>query len=470
MYELREYQQDAVSAGIEIFTQKKDRNGLAVLPTGSGKSLVIASIATQLSEPTLVFQPSKEILEQNVEKTHGFGFHDVGVFSASAGRKDIGHITFATIGSVNNKPELFDHFKNIIMDECHAANAKGGMYLDFFSRKGCRVLGMSATPYRMHSSFGHAEARFLHRTKPRIFDDIVHITQVKDLYDQGYLCPLDYHQSTGYLPQNIKLNSTGMDFDQDALKKYNEQFGLVGEVARSIIKHEAKHTLIFCVFVAEAEDLSAELRALGISAATVSANTPKRERERLLADFKSGAIKVMTNVGVLTTGFDFPELDCVILARPTRSLILYYQMVGRGVRIAEGKENCKLIDICGNVDTFGHIEEFVIKEPKPRLHELHSNVGKLTAGKSGVVAPKKRTEGESYPEGVISFGKHEGTHIHELPQGYIEWCAENFADGVWRDNFRKEILRRKGQLFTPDNIDSIDNDDRNSSIDTELPF
>jgi DNA repair protein RadD len=469
MYDLRPYQQSAVEAGLSIFTDKKPRNGIGVLPTGSGKSLVIASVAKELKEPTLVFQPSKEILEQNLQKTIDFGFTDVGVFSASAGRKDLGKITFATIGSVIRKPEMFDGFKNVIMDECHAANAKGGMYLDFFERNGSRVFGVTATPFRMHSSFGNAEAKFLHRTKPKIFKDIVHITQVQELYQAGFLCPLDYHQETDYIPADIKLNSTGMDYDQDALRAYNEAYGLVGKVARSLVEHESQHALVFCVFVEEAEHLSAELEAMGIRAATVSAKTPKREREKILADFQAGYIQVVTNVGVLTTGFDFPELDCVILARPTRSLILYYQMVGRGIRIAEGKENCKLIDICGNVDTFGHIEEFVIKEPKKGLHELHSNVGKLTAGGKGGSANKPRKSGQ-YPEGSVPFGKHAGTLIVDLPQGYIEWCAENFEDGEWRDTFRKEILRRQGHIFTPDNTDSIDNDRAESTMSSELPF
>jgi len=330
-YTLREYQKSAVVAGLAHLQHGKG-GGVIVMPTGSGKSLVIASIATALPGHTLVFQPIVEILEQNYEKIRAFGFDDVGVFSASARRKDFGKITLATIGSVKNRRDEFAHFENIIVDEAHTTNANGGMYADFIKWSGGRLLGLTATPFR-RVSFNDRKtgeravvARFLHRQRPRLWESMIYITQVGKLVTERFWAPVEYHEATDYVHADIKLNSTGMDFDQAALQAYNATQGLAGKVARAVAAHNALHTLVFCVFVEEAKEVSTKLRELGISAATVSAETPKAEREQILADFKSGNIRVVTNVGVLTTGFDFPELDCVVLARPTQSVGLYYQM------------------------------------------------------------------------------------------------------------------------------------------------
>ena len=134
MYKLRDYQQKASDAAVSFFNNKaKKTNAIMVLPTGSGKSLIIADIAARLDGHTLVFQPSKEIpYEQSFLKFCSYGILDCSIYSASFNSKEISRITFATIGSVKNHPELFTHFKNIIVDECHLVNPKEGMYKDFF--------------------------------------------------------------------------------------------------------------------------------------------------------------------------------------------------------------------------------------------------------------------------------------------------------------------------------------------------
>nr|DAQ35880.1 MAG TPA: Chromatin remodeling complex ATPase [Caudoviricetes sp.] len=149
-YKLRDYQQQASDAAIRFFSDNtKKRNAIEVLPTGAGKSLVIADIASRLEGHTLVFQPSKEILEQNYMKLCSYGVLDCSIYSASFGRKEISRVTFATIGSVKNHPELFQHFRNIIIDECHLVNPKEGMYKEFLTMLRCKVLGLTATPYRL---------------------------------------------------------------------------------------------------------------------------------------------------------------------------------------------------------------------------------------------------------------------------------------------------------------------------------
>lgn len=183
-YVLRDYQQKASDAAVSFFNNKaKKTNAIMVLPTGSGKSLIIADIAARLDGHTLVFQPSKEILEQNFKKLCSYGILDCSIYSASFNSKEISRITFATIGSVKNHPELFTHFKNIIVDECHLVNPKEGMYKDFFDAVKCKVLGLTATPYRLSSSrdFG-SMLKFITRTKPHVFSEVIYHVQVYDLY------------------------------------------------------------------------------------------------------------------------------------------------------------------------------------------------------------------------------------------------------------------------------------------------
>lgn len=457
MYTLREYQQQAVDTGLDVFNRGK-KNSVLVMPTGSGKSLVIASIAKELEGNTIVLQPSVEILEQNLEKTKNFGFKDVGVFSASAGQKEIGKITFAMIGSIYNKPELWSHFRNIIIDECHLTNAKGGMYAEFIESNGGNVLGLTATPFRLHAyndlKTGNkvVVAKLLTRTNPKIFNDIAHVTQISELYDKGYLCPVEYYTYDLYDHSDLELNTTGMDFKEESLRAYNQARNIIEVVADTITKLKAKHILVFNVFVEEAEVLSAKLRQLGISSASISSKTKKSDRKRILSEFKSGKIKVVTNVGVLTTGFDFPELDCVILARPTQSVALYYQMVGRGIRTAPHKESFKLVDVCGNVSRFGKVETFQIVRMahNPNLLRLRSNVGYLTGfdfinnedveqrGYKGL------KEMDGWTPDVLNFGKYAGLHIAKVPTDYLVWMVGNFTGKKWKERAKEELNRRSG--------------------------
>ncbi len=459
MYKLRDYQKEAVEKGLETFYSKKIRKDIIVLPSGSGKSLVIASIAKQLKGSTIVFQPSKEILLQNLQKMYDFGFTDVGIYSASMGERNIGKITFATIGTIYNKKEIWDNFDNIIIDEAHRVNAKGGMYKEFIKANNNSIIGLTATPYRLHSYRDiHTNervvvAKFLTRTSPKIFSNIVHVTQVKKLYEDKFLCSAEYVINDKYKHNEIKLNSTGMDFNENALKTYNKEKGIIDMIIESITKDNSKHILVFNIFVEEAEELSFKLRQQGITAETISAETNNKDRDKFLKDFKSGKIKVITNVGVLTTGFDFPALDCIILARPTQSVALYYQMIGRGIRINDTKLHVKIIDICGNVNRFGRVETFEIVHSKTsKLLRLKSEVGYLTGYDFVNNQDIEKTnykglkESQGWNNDIIPFGKYKGTHIKKIPTEYLAWCVENFKKGNYKIMFEKELKSRDYNL------------------------
>ncbi|MCK5127227.1 MAG: DEAD/DEAH box helicase [candidate division Zixibacteria bacterium] len=459
MYQLRPYQQLAVSTAMESLKGKK--NGIIVMPTGSGKSLVIASIAQQSGGKTIILQPTREILSQNKAKMEAFGMDNIGVYSASVGRKDVGDITFATIGSVIKHRELFESFDRIIVDENHLVNSKGGMYEEFINGLGLQTIGLTATPYRMRNYRDYrtgdviAESRILTRTRPRIFSKFLHITQVKDLFEAGFLCPLDYSWQNDYDSRQVKSTSTGQGFDDNALERYNQKKGIADKIVAEVADTGSRHCLAFTQFRSESAKVIEGLTELGISCAEVSGETKKKDRENIIRAFMSGQIKCVVNVGVFTVGFDFPELDCIIIGRPTKSVGLYYQIVGRGVRTAPGKENCKLIDLCDNVKRFGRIESFEIVDQNGNdMWRLRSDVGNITgvdvvtgrdleSVKAG--ASKKDKQKAENGSLKINFGKFEGKAIAEVNTEYLVWCVKNFKGGRWKCIFGRELKRRKSQ-------------------------
>lgn len=383
MFKLREYQQQASDRAVHFFNSKTNKNSIIVLPTGSGKSLVIADIANRLDGHTLVFQPSKEILEQNFNKLCSYGINDCSVYSASFNSKHISRITFATIGSVRNNPELFSHFKNIIVDECHLVNAKEGMYKSFFEVLSCKILGLTATPYRLSSSSFGSMLKFITRTRPRVFSDVLYNVQISTLLDMGFLSKLNYYsmKPVAWNDANLFTNSTGADYtDKSVIAEYKriDFYSYLIEIVNRLMNPKQggkrKGILVFTRFLEEAERLTNHIEVCKI----VSGDTSKKEREQLLSDFKAGLIPVVANVGVLTTGFDYPELDTIVIARPTMSLALYYQIVGRAIRPHQNKESGWIIDLCGNIERFGKVEELKLTEPKSGLWQVESSGKQLT--------------------------------------------------------------------------------------------
>ncbi len=377
-YTPRYYQQAAIDAGISFFRNNEPGNGLIVAPTGSGKSLIIAGIVDGLDGETVVFQPSEEILMQNWKKLKDYGYY-AGIYSAALGRKQTSRITLATIGSAINNMKLFERYRHIIIDECHKVDAsreaktstgKKGMYLRYIEhmQKACdaKVIGLTATPYRLTSDrYNGAISKFLTRTQDKVFTKVLHYTQIKELYEHGFLCPLTYHTIPGFTRKGIKLNSKGSDFSDKELAARFKEIGFDNLVKRVV--HEKllvpglrKHILVFTKFVWEARSLVNRLNAEMPGCAEL-VHGESANREDIFKRFMSGQTRVLANVGVATTGFDFPELDCVCLARPTMSLSLYYQMIGRGMRTHPLKKSCKVVDFCENLPLFGKIEDMELR-------------------------------------------------------------------------------------------------------------
>lgn len=383
--QLRDYQKAASDKAVAFFNDKKAKyNAIMVLPTGSGKSVLVADVANKLDSPVLIFQPSKEILEQNFVKMQSINPFGCTIFSASFNSKEVGKITFATIGSVKSHPELFQHFKYVIVDEAHLCNPKQGMYRDFFAAIGeTKILGLTATPYRLSSYMGGSMLKFITRTRPCIFSKVIYQVQISTLLDMGYLAKMNYYQMSPleWNEDNLKVNTTGADYtDKSVVKEYERidfysfLVSIIQRLLHPKIGGKRKGILVFTKFLKEAKRLTESIP----NCAIVSGDTPKSEREQILSDFRSGKIHVVANVGVLAVGFDYPELDTIVMARPTMSLALWYQIVGRAIRPHEDKECGWVVDLASNIKRFGKVEDLKLHDCGNGRWAVYSNGRQLT--------------------------------------------------------------------------------------------
>ncbi len=388
--ELRDYQVEGVASAIYCF-RNYNKPFMLQAATGAGKSIMIADICHKLDEPTLILQPSKELLEQNYKKLLAYGIKDIGIYSASKKSKQIAKYTYATIQSIYKHPELFEGFKNVIIDECHLVNPKNykGMYASFLRKIGVdNVCGLTATPYRIDPKFfienGQrmytASLKMLNRIPPFFFKKIVFKIETAELIERGYLSPIRYFVKDVSL-ERLRVNTTGADFTIESLEQFwtdDKLESIVRAIAH--VERERKMSLTFCSSIAQALDLQKKIKAQGLVAEVVTSKTSPDERERVVEDYKAGKIKHLLNVGIFTTGFDVPALDTIILARPTMSLSLYYQMVGRGVRLDPNDANKELhvYDFAGVVERLGRVETIRIEKEKGGFRdEVWSEVGRM---------------------------------------------------------------------------------------------
>jgi len=280
-----------------------------------------------------------------------------------------------------------NYFANgVLVHNCHLVNPRNldGMFTTFLEQIGNpKVIGFTATPYRIEHKFvdvgtnwkkSVATIKLINRMRGNFWRRILYNVNVQDLIDWNYLCPLEYHDKSFIDHENIPVNKSQSDFNLESYEEMIREYG--PEILKTITyaQDTSKSVLVFCSSVAQAEELAAGTK----NAEVVSAETNKKERERIINGFKDGSIQTVFNVGVLTTGFDHPALDCIVLLRPTRSVGLYYQMVGRGVRIAPGKTTCKVIDLTSTVKNIGKVEGIRLvsgKETESGKYELMTETG-----------------------------------------------------------------------------------------------
>lgn len=358
---LRDYQRKAVDDIFASFS-KEGENPCVVAGTGSGKSIMIA---TFLKEATtywpdcsfLMLTHQKELIEQDVKALLSIEPSlDIGVYSASLKRKELGHhITFASIQSIFTERENTSlSFDVILVDECHLINnADEGRYQEFFSHfPGVRIVGFTATPFRM------GQGRLVEDGK--IFTSYISTIGVLELQKQGYLSRLTTKATATKLDiEDVKIiaNEYAKGELDAAVNRYETNKAVAEEISKKVKYYNRFHVIVFCTSVEHARNISDLLNEQGISAVSIEGSMSKKERENTLSLFTTGEVRAITNCNLLTTGFNYPAIDCVVLIRPTRSTGLYLQMVGRGIRISPetGKENCLLLDFGENVVNHGPI-------------------------------------------------------------------------------------------------------------------
>lgn len=423
----RYYQDDAITAGLAT------DNGILVLPTGAGKSLVCAGLANGAKGDTLVLQPSKEILESNYAKAEAYGF-DAAIYSASVGIKEVASTTYATIGSIINCLDKFSSVENIIIDECHLVNAKGGQYEKLIKAlKPKNLWGMTATPYRLHSTSMGSNMRLINRTRPKIFKDIAYYINPSELLENNYLVLPEFIVSD-VDKSMLKPNTTGAEFSEQSIKAFEKKNNLPGMALDTVGAAAGKHNhiLTFVQSIAISDQLVSELQRSGISAASINAETKKNDRTEILKKFRSGEIKTVVNVGTLTTGYDFPALDCLVYARPTMSAALHYQIVGRVVRPYENKK-AFVYDLAGNIPRLGNPLNYTLAKNSSGIFEVYGEGGRVTT---------RIIDQLPECETIVTFGKYSGKTVKDLPTGYLEWGSKELK-GDWKHVFYGELKRRE---------------------------
>ena len=461
---LRPYQEEPVRKAVEFFRQDSPEPALMVLPTAWGKSLLAAECAAACPDPILVVQPTKELLEQNLEKYRLLcgSLAPAGVYSASFGKKEIEHVTFATIGSIKNIGAQFKRlgFRKMLIDEAHLYPRKEESMLgQFLKDSGIRqVLGITATPLKMESFKiqrrvekknpdgstkldrygnpvmtnaydGYSELIMLTNLSPSgtFFKRIIHVAQIQEMTSTGYWSPLVY-EVLPFDRQALRFNSNGSEYTDDSVVTAYEANNVRENILGALEYHkERKHVLVFVPSVEEAETLA----SFYPDSAAISGTTPKKQRENIIKAFRAGEIRVIFNVIVLSTGFDYPKIDMIITAYSAASMAKHYQVLGRGIRIDPEKKNCLVVDADGNTERFGRIEDIT--------YEFDGRWRMFGTGGALISGIPVSNIGDAYKSDLyygfatatqydtVNFGKHKGRRYDELPITYLSWILGNTA-------------------------------------------
>lgn len=348
-------------------------NPIVSAAVGAGKSVMIAALAQRADREApgtrvLVLVHQKELLEQNVERIRKvWPQASVGIYSAALGLKQLGHqITFATIGSIYKRAYDLGRIDIVMADECHLINPKDtGIWRKFLTDLGrvcphARCIGWTGTPFR-------GNGVWLTAGKDALFTHIAAKLTMRELLDDHWLAPL-VSAATANRVEMTDVRTAAGDYVIADLARHADKEELVESTCDEIVSlgRDRKKWLVFAVNVQHAEHVRDALRRRGVRADIVTGETPKAERERLILAFRRGEIRCLVNVAVLTTGFDVPDVDFIALLRATKSPVLYVQIAGRGMRIADGKTDCLWADFTTTTAELGPVDAIKGRPPAPK--------------------------------------------------------------------------------------------------------
>ncbi|GIW81676.1 MAG: hypothetical protein KatS3mg105_3483 [Gemmatales bacterium] len=390
--QLRPYQHEAIAAVYEHLRQRDD-NPCVVIPTAGGKTPVMASICKDAvglwQGRVLILAHVKELLEQAADKLKKV-CPDVrfGIYSAGLKRRDTEHaVIIAGIQSVYKRACELDAFDLVIIDEAHMIAPEGdGMYRRFLAdakavNPNVRIIGFTATPFRLKSGPICTPDGFLNH--------ICYEVGVRELIVQGYLCPLVTKAGASRADFD-RLHVRAGEFVADEVEDLMDDDQLVEAACREVVQYtqDRQAVLVFASGIKHGRHIVRVLREKhGIECGFVTGGTPIKEREMILGRFRRGELKYLCNVNVLTTGFDAPYIDCVVLLRPTMSPGLYYQMcldMETEVLTPYGWRQCHEVSKGDIVAAFDLQTEEIVSTPA--LDKVH-RVLRSHESMLGIVAP-----------------------------------------------------------------------------------
>ncbi|MEO9275525.1 DEAD/DEAH box helicase [Marinomonas sp. 5E14-1] len=357
---LRDYQNQAVESSLAHF-RNTDDPAVIVLPTGAGKSLVIAELSRLAKGRVLCLAHVKELVEQNHTKFLATGF-SAGIFSAGLNQKSSTEkTTFASIQSIAANLENFQEAMSlIIIDECHRVGMEeSGQYnktLEHFRalNPNVKILGLTATPYRLGSGWiyqNHYHG-YTRQCTNSIFKKCIFELPLQHMVKNGYLTP-PIHYDAAVAHYDFSLLTESLDGEQNtddiALNELIHKHPRVTQaVTEQIIQlsQNRQGVMIFAATIDHAKEIVGYLPT--DETALITGKTKLKERDALIESFKAKKIKYLVNVSVLTTGFDAPHVDVIAILRPTQSISLFQQIVGRGLRLSPEKKDCLVLDYTNN--------------------------------------------------------------------------------------------------------------------------
>ena len=369
-FKSRDYQQEIVDKTWLAICENLESKPCIVAPTGAGKSWIIAMLAKKVVDKggrVLVLAHRTELVEQNSKKNLGLY---TTIYAAGINKRDLlGDVVIASRDSLTQSFEkkLSNQIFNvIIIDEAHRVNNnnKGGYraLFEFLLKQNSktRFIGLTATPFRLTGKINQSIIKTTKKGDERFFTRLISVVDTKELIQKKFLSNLvAYADKKSIETDSLAVDKFG-DFDKEqATNKYSS---LIRMHVKSLLTQisERKQIIIFCCTVEHCLLLETELVKNGMSPAVITAKTLPILRKGLIEDFKNGKIRILIGCNIFTEGFDAPGIDCVVLFRPTKSAALYLQIVGRGLRIADNKKDCLVLDYGGNVARHGRIDEIKI--------------------------------------------------------------------------------------------------------------
>ena len=367
--EARWYQSEANQAAWQFISDGRG-NPLIVLPTGAGKSIVIALLirqAVEWGQRVLVVAHRKELLQQNADKIQRLTGLKVGINSAGLNERDIDStVICAGIQSVYRDAAEFGKRGLVVIDEAHLISDDGGsmyrQFLDGLQQHNRRLfcVGLTATPYRTGEGSLAGDGK--------LFSGICYEAKTGALIEAGFLSTLTNNPADSQADlKGVKVK--GGEFVAAEMEAAFTTDTIIHTAVceLTIACEHRKSILVFCAGVSHAEQVAAALRDLTAQdVGLVTGETHAIERQRVLSDFRNGTLRWCVNVDVLTTGFDAPGIDAVAVLRATMSPGLFAQIVGRGLRIADGKTDCLILDFGGNLQRHGALDADDYGISKPR--------------------------------------------------------------------------------------------------------